>query len=214
MISPRLFSFFFLFLLQHANAADPTFKFFNSISDNQSLPTLLISKPDESIMVQGNTDGSILLRSIDDGSFIRTITVHSRAVNYLNFNSTGRLLISASSNGEIKIFDFLKDKVIHQLNSPQYEGVSFSLFSIADGFIYFNGRGRLYKTRSDLTQEVQKIYDFSDSITSGVITDDRNALIISLGKYIYVINTRTDEIIQQLYAGNTQVEKLYLVPGS
>jgi WD40 repeat protein len=164
-------------------------------------------------MVQGNTDGSIFFRSIDDGSFLKQISPHSAAINYLGFNSTGRLLISTSANGQIRIFDFFQNKIIHRLESSNYEGIRFALFSIADGFIYFNGKGRLYKTRSDLTQEVLKIYDFTDSISAGVITDDRSALIISLGKYIYVINTRTDETVQQLYAGNSPVEKLVLVPG-
>jgi len=190
------------------------FQFFKSLDNRQSSPTLLIARPGDSIMVQGNTDGSIFFRSIDDGSFLKQITPHNAAINYLGFNSTGRLLISTSVNGEIRVFDFFQDKVIHRLESRDYEGIRFALFSIADGFIYFNGKGRLYKTRSDLTQEVQKIYDFADSITAGVITDDRSALIISLGKYIYVINTRTDETVQQLYAGNSPVEKLVLVPGS
>src|SRR5206468_5015403 len=116
---------------------------------------------------------------------LKQITAHSQAINYLGFNSTGRLLISTSANGEIRVFDFMKDRIIHRLYSQDYEGIRFALFSIADGFIYFNGKGRLYKTRSDLNQEVQKIYDFTDSITSAVITDDRNALILSLGKYLY-----------------------------
>src|SRR6185436_5548610 len=60
------------------------------------------------------------------------------------------------------------------------------------------------------TQEVVKLFDFPDTITSGVITTDRSALIISLGKFIYVINTRTDEIIEQVYAGNAPVKKIYL----
>lgn len=174
---------------------------------------MLICKPDEPVLIQANTDGSLIFRSAVSGSVENKVSSHSKAINNLDFNTTKNLLISTSSNGEIRVYDFAKKQIINRLSSSQYEGMKFAAFSIADGFIYFNGYNRLYKTRSDLTQEVLKIYDFTDSINAGIIAPDRSALIIALGKFIYVINPRSDEIMQQLYTGESPVEKLSMMPG-
>jgi WD40 repeat protein len=187
------------------------FKLAKTVRDFSSNPSLLISKSDEPILVQGNSDGSIIFRSAYTGEIQNKILAHSKAINCFDFNTTNNLLISTSSKGEIRVYDFDSKKIINKLTAPEYSGMKFAAFSIADGFIYFNGYNRLYKTRSDLTQQVFKIYDFTDSINAGVITPDRTALILALGKYIYVINTRTDEIIQQLYTGNASVEKLSML---
>src|SRR5205814_733518 len=149
---------------------------------------ILIAKPDEPVLVQANTDGSLIFRSAFTGLIENQTAAHTKAINNLDFNTTNNLLFSTSANGEIRVYDFNKKKIINQLTNSQYEGMKFGDFSIADGFIYFNGYNRLYKTRSDLTQEVIKIYDFNDSINAGVITPDRTALILALGKHLYVIN--------------------------
>src|SRR6186997_2656069 len=175
------------------------YKLAKTVRDFSSNPTLLIAKSDEPILIQGNSDGTIIFRSAYTGEIQNKISAHSKSINSFDFNTTNNLLISTCAKGEIRVYDFDSKKIINKLTAPEYSGMKFAAFSIADGFIYFNGFNRLYKTRSDLTQQIIKIYDFTDSINSGVITPDRTALIIGLGKYIYVINTRTDEIIQQLY---------------
>jgi WD40 repeat protein len=68
----------------------------------------------------------------------------------------------------------------------------------------------LYKTRSDLTQAVEKIAEFDSAITGAVITGDRNALIFSCGNAVKVLNTRTDHIIQELVTSPAMVERLAL----
>ena len=190
------------------------FKLAGTLRDFSSNPSLLVAKPDEPVLVQGNSDGSLIFRSAITGELESKIQAHAKPVNGIDFNTTNDLLISTSVNGEICVYDFAEKKIINRLSAPEYSGMKFAAFSIADGFIYFNGYNRLYKTRSDLTQGIAKIYDFTDSINAGVITPDRKALIIALGKYIYVINPRTDEIVQQLYTGNSSVEKLCMLPGS
>jgi len=207
--------YFFLALwAAHFTASAQMFKLAKTVRDFSSNPCMLITKSDEPVLVQGNTDGSIIFRSAITGEIENKISAHSRAINCFDFNTTNNLLISTSVNGEIRVYDFEAKKIINRLTASEYSGMKFAAFSIADGFIYFNGYNRLYKTRSDLTQAVLKIYDFTDSINAGVITPDRTALIIALGKFIYVINPRTDEIVQQLYTGNSPVEKLCMLPGS
>src|SRR6188768_1561202 len=200
-----------IFCVSQSDALAQLYKLAKTVRDFSSNPSLLIAKSDEPILVQGNSDGSIIFRSAYTGDIESKISAHSKAINCFDFNTTNNLLISTCSKGEIRVYDFETKKIINKLTAPEYSGMKFAAFSIADGFIYFNGYNRLYKTRSDLTQQVIKIYDFTDSINAGVITPDRSALIIALGKYIYVINTRTDEIIQQLYTGNGSVEKLSML---
>ena len=193
-------------------ASGQIYKLAKTLRDFSSNPCMLITKPDEPVLIQGNTDGSIIFRSAITGEIENKTPAHTKPINNIDFNTTNNLLISTSVNGEIRVYDFAAKKIINKLTAHEYSGMKFAAFSIADGFIYFNGYNRLYKTRSDLTQPVLKIYDFTDSINAGVITPDRSALIIALGKYLYVINTRTDEIMQQIYTGNTPVEKLYMLP--
>ncbi|MEO8087171.1 MAG: hypothetical protein ABI763_10150 [Bacteroidota bacterium] len=206
--------FILFYLLLHFSASAQLFKLAKTVRDFSANPCMLITKPDEPVLIQGNTDGSIIFRSAFTGEIENKITSHSKPINNFDFNTTNSLLISTSVNGEIRVYDFAAKKIINRLSGTEYSGMKFAAFSIADGFIYFNGYNRLYKTRSDLTQDVLKIYDFTDSINAGVITPDRSALIIALGKFLYVINPRSDEIVQQLYTGNSPVEKLCMLPGS
>jgi len=183
-------------------------------TESQAGITVMEINPDRELLACGDEKGNITLRNLSDGSFISSIAVHGNAVNFIRFNSTGRLMISSTNDGEIKIYDFEKDKVIQGIYSPDYSGLRFVLFSIADGFIYFNSTNKLFKTRSDLTQKVELVYSFEDSINDAVITPDRNALIISCGKTLKVINTRSDILRQELYTGESPAEHLRLLGDS
>jgi len=206
--------FALLFCVFYFSVSGQLYKLAKTVRDFTSNPCMMITKSDEPILIQGNTDGSIIFRSSITGLIENKVSAHSKSIGSFDFNTTNNLLISTSSNGEIRVYDFAEKKIINQLTASEYAGMKFAAFSIADGFIYFNGYNRLYKTRSDLTQPVIKIYDFTDSINAGVIAPDRSALVIALGKYLYVINPRTDEIIQQLYTGSSPVEKLCLFQNS
>ena len=85
------------------------------------------------------------------------------------------------------------------------------LFSIADGFIYFNGNNKLFKTRSDLSQTVNQIYNESDTLYDAVITNDRSSLIFTCGNIIKVLNTRTDNLRQEIKFGTSGIEHIALV---
>ena len=165
-------------------------------------------------LIAGDVKGNLYFRSLSNGVLLKKIKAHNAAINTLAFNSNGKLLISSTSDGEIKIFDFAKDQIIQSIYSPDYSGMRFVLFSIADGFIYFNGNGRLYKTRSDLTQKVDKIMEESDTIYAAVITKDRSSLIYSTGNLLKVMNTRTDMIRQEFTAGTSAIDRLCLLRDS
>lgn len=164
-----------------------------------------------STLIIGDAKGNLYFTDPATGKQIKTLAAHGAAVSGLQFNSTGKLLISNTYDGEIKIYDFEKEKIIQSIFSPDYSGIRFVIFSIADGFIYFNGLNRMYKTRSDLTQPVQEIFSEQDSITDAVITSDRSSLIYSTSNKLKVMNTRTDVIRQEISVGEERIEKLALV---
>ena len=166
------------------------------------------------LLIAGDEKGFLYFHDLTSGELLKSTPVHGNAVSGLTFNSTWKLLISFTYDGEVKIFDFEKDKNIQSIFSPDYAGIRFVLFSIADGFIYFNGHNRLYKTRSDLSQEVKLIINENNSLNDGVITSDRSALIYAVGNRLKVMNTRSDIIVQDLVAGTANVERLALVGDS
>src|SRR5215213_6735670 len=77
------------------------YKLVKTVRDFSSNPSLLISKSDEPILVQGNTDGSIIFRSAYTGEIQNKISAHSKSINSFDFNTTNNLLISTCSKGEI-----------------------------------------------------------------------------------------------------------------
>lgn len=201
--------FFFLFLFNYSTA-----QLYQPVlvsGDHEGGITVLTKDPGKKYLIAGDTKGNLYLHDLNTGELVQKIKAHGAAVSRLQFNSNGKLLISATHDGEIKIFDFSRDKIIQAIFSPDYFGIRFVLFSIADGFIYFNGDKRLYKTRSDLTQNVNEILNENDTITDAVITSDRSSLIFSTGTMLKVLNTRTDQLSQEFNTGPSKIDKIALV---
>ena len=174
----------------------------------------MISNRDKSMLVAGDSKGKIYLYDLISNKLIKKIDAHSSPIATLKFNSNENLLISSTEDGEIKIYDFSKSQIIQSIYSPDYSGMNFVLFSIADGFIYFNGNNKLYKTRSDLSQKVDLIFDQTDSLYDAVITSNRNSLIFSCGNSIRILNTRTDYLRQEIKFGSVNIIKLSMINDS
>lgn len=201
-------AFFFCLCL---NVSPQTYQVNTVIENHEGGISVMTKDPAKKYLIAGDTKGILYLHDFITGKIVKSIKAHGAEVCQLQFNSTGKLLISATQDGEIKIFDFEKDKIIQAIFSPSYSGIRFVLFSIADGFVYFNGNNRLYKTRSDLSQKVFEILTENDTLTDAVITNDRSALIYSTGTYLKVLNTRTDELSQEFNTGPSKISKIALV---
>ncbi len=199
---------FFISLFPRYCAIAQQFKLSSTFSDFSSPVTCLTLSPDGKSLITGDLTGAIIFRDASTGKIITTEKAFSASVENINFNSTGSLMIVHTLDGQIKIYDFVQQKFIQSLYSPNYSDMHFALFSIADGFIYFNGQGRLYKTRSDLSQEPVKIFEFDSVITNAVITEDRSALIFTCSNVVKVLNTRTDNITQELITSPVKIERL------
>ncbi|MFZ7116425.1 MAG: hypothetical protein ACO1G9_13675, partial [Bacteroidota bacterium] len=172
-----------------------------TFADHSAGITVMTTDSEKKLLIAGDEKGNIYFYDLISGKQIQKVSVHAAAVTQLRFNSNGQLLISATSDGEIKIFDFIKNKIVQAIYSPEYTGINFVLFSIADGFIYFNGNNKLFKTRSDLSQSVNQIFIETDTLFDAVITNDRSSLIYSTGNIIKVMNTRTDNLRQEIKFG-------------
>ena len=183
----------------------------NTFTESKSEITSITKNTILDRLVYGNEKGNIFVRKLSDATLLNTLSLHGNAVNTINFNSTGKLMISSTVDGEIKIYDFDKEKIIQGIYSPDYNGIRFVLFSIADGFIYFNSKNKLYKTRSDLSQTVNLVSEYSDSLYAAVITTDRNSLILATGNKLLVMNTRSDQLRQEISAGTSNIEYLTLL---
>jgi len=219
LMIPRKVLFLFLLIttfqsVQVQSVMGQVFRQVGRLADQESGISSMTVDANRTLLISGDVKGNLYLRDLSNGELKNKIPAHNARVNTLAFNSTGKLLISSTSDGEIKIFDFAKNQIIQSIYSPDYSGMRFVLFSIADGFIYFNGNNRLYKTRSDLTQKVEKIINENDTIYDAVITNDRSSLIYSTGNVLKVMNTRTDVIRQEFNAGTSPLEKLCLLRDS
>ena len=171
----------------------------------------MTTDPAKKLLIAGDEKGKLYLYDLASSALIQKVDAHAAPVAQLRFNSNSELLISATNDGEIKIFDFAKNKIIQSVYSPEYTGINFVLFSIADGFIYFNGHNKLFKTRSDLSQKVNEIFVESNDLYDAVITSDRSSLIYTTGNMIKVLNTRTDNFRQEIKFGTSNIEKIALV---
>ena len=156
--------------------------------------TCLVSNEMGDEVMAGDQSGNMYRVGID-GRIEQRVRGHATAIRGFAFNSTGRLLLSYAAH-DLKIWNASTLKAMHALDQQEYADIRFGVFSIADGFIYFNSGSRLYKTRSDLSQAVMRLYDFTESITGGVITPDRSVLIFSAGNKLPIQkNTRRPMVL-------------------
>ncbi len=212
-LSKHFLLFFFLICFQRISLAQ-NFSPQNFLDNHDGGITALIKDPINHLLIAGDLKGKIYIYDLTDDHLIKKIDAHHSPINNLIFNSNANLLLSSTQDGEINIYDFKQEKIIQSIYSPNYSGINFVLFSIADGFIYFNGNNHLFKTRSDLTQTVNTLFDETDTIFDAVITGDRSALIYCSGNSIKVLNTRNDNISQAIKFGIVNIEKIALVNDS
>lgn len=203
---------FIVLITQHLFAQDYQPSIFFNHHDGGI--TTLISNRDKTLLVAGDSKGKIYLYDLTTNKLLKKIDAHTSPIANLKFNSNENLLISSTIDGEIKIYDFAKSQIIQSIYSPDYSGINFVLFSIADGFIYFNGNNKLYKTRSDLSQKVELIFEQTDSLYDAVITSNRNSLIFTCGNSIRILNTRTDHLKQEIKRGSVNIIKLAMINDS
>src|SRR5689334_8082352 len=105
----------FVFCLLKFSVSGQLYKLAKTVRDFSSNPCLMLTKPDEPVLVQANTDGSIIFRSAITGLVDSKVSAHSKAIGSLDFNTTNNLLISTSVNGEIRVYDFAEKKIINKL---------------------------------------------------------------------------------------------------
>lgn len=212
MRATRIFySILVLILIIASSVSGQNYNAIETFTDHLAGITVMTTDSEKKLLIAGDEKGNIYFYDLNTNKQIQRVSAHGAAVTQLRFNSTGKLLISATADGEIKIFDFEKNKIIQSIYSPEYSGIGFVLFSIADGFIYFNGNNKLFKTRSDLSQAVNQIFAESDTLFDAVITSDRSSLIYSTGNVLKVLNTRTDNLRQEIKFGTSNIKKIALV---
>lgn len=202
----RIF-FFSLILFLCSQAEAQKFKKIYSLTHPSSL-SVMKCLHQKNYVVAGDSLGRIFSIDTKNYSVNYLSQKHLAPVNDIEFNSLDSLMITTSANGQILIHEIKSGRLLHSLSGTEYEGIKFALFSIADGFIYFNAYGRLYKVRSDFNAEVKKLYDFQFPIQCGAITPDRSFLIISNGNQLKVISTRTDNVIQEIETGAGEISEM------
>lgn len=202
--------FLILTFIFHFSSFAQHFKIAKTIDGFDSGISKLFLDETRGVLIAGDNAGNLTLYSSDSAILLSQTKAHSSAIHSISFNSTGKLMLTASSD-ELKIWNVGELKLLHSYRDTNLTGIGFASFSIADGFIYFSSGSKLYTSRSDFKKEIQKLVDFTDSITAGVITNDRSALILATGKTLRVVNTRTDNIIQEIAINNSNVERLALL---
>lgn len=197
--------------LVHGGGSNDGYRLVATMTDNDGPVCCLTLHPNRNLIIHGDATGKLYFRDASTGQLFRKIKAHEAPVRQLSFNSNGTLLLSASEDGEIKIYDFEKDAIVQSMFSPDYSGISFVLFSIADGFVYFNSGSRIFKTRSDFSQKVTLLTDEKQTISDAVVSDDRSYFLYAVGNQIKVSKTRTDEFTQSLTVGQHPIHRMRFV---
>ena len=99
--------------------------------------TVLVASPDGQSVVAGDDKGTLYLFRKEDGKETDRWEGHRGDVRSIAFNSTGRLMLTTAP-GELRIWSLPDRTLLHQLTDPRFADIRFSLFAIADGFIYFS----------------------------------------------------------------------------
>src|SRR4051812_11319127 len=86
MLAKRILIISVLFCSARFTCVGQLFKLAKTVRDFSSNPSLMIAKPDEPILVQGNTDGSIIIRSAFTGEIQDQVPAHSKSINNFDFN--------------------------------------------------------------------------------------------------------------------------------
>jgi WD40 repeat protein len=91
--------------------------------------------PDGSILVTGNTSGTIRLWNLSNGELLTTLNQHQRRVTAIAFSPSGELLLSGSTDRTVKLWQVRTGRVIQNLQEHTDEVTSVAFRPDGQAFV-------------------------------------------------------------------------------
>lgn len=136
--------------------------------------TRLVISPDDSEVAVGREDGSVELMSMDDAER-RTLTgQHDREISWLDFDATGRRLVSTSRDGRTTVWDAQTGQVVSGALDTEVEGRTLAYFrgGSADDVVTIDADGTAWEwdVGAGLVNSVEGVTEPGTAIRDGRLT--------------------------------------------
>lgn len=183
---------------------------------------------DGKILASGGHDNQVILWDVKTGKALRTLIGHSSKINEVTFNHNSTLVASASEDGTVRVwrvyngsvfgvYQNIPQKYKSSINPPK--SVSFVTFSPDQKYIYFAGNGASLM-RANVLIPNQKAEIFTSistqstfqTITGGIISPDKTALILTSGNYWMVLDLLSGKFLRSHYYKQTNPNTIVSEP--
>lgn len=161
-------------------------------------------------LASGDKQGNIIIWDIVKHQKMYTLTGHKGQITDLKFSKNNKLLLTASYDGTVKLWDVTQQKCLKTFENPPmpkggYSGrngkeLSFALFSHDETEIYFGGYNMAISKANPKTGKVSKLFVLGNenyAITCGILSPDRKHIIFGYGGCVAFLNISSKQITKK-----------------
>ncbi len=163
---------------------------------------------DGQLLASANKNGTVNIWNSKDGTLIKTINAHNKAVLYVSFSPDGKFLATASEDNTVKILRTDNWQLVETLKSHDdwVNSVSFSpdgklLATASDDNkvrVWRRSDARLIETLEGHTNKVYSVSFSHDSRTLASAGEDKKVILWSLNEHLFKIITNHNDVIKKM----------------
>lgn len=186
----------------------------NSFMAHQKAVEYVSFDKNGSLVATGGHDNLIHIKDLNSTRPITVLTGHTGLINDLKFLNNGKQLLSASSDGTVKLWDVATATALKTYaNAPAYslfKEVYFLALTADEKILYFGGKNakiNRIELSSDNTTP-QQVFVSTFHITCGIITNDQKYLAFGCGEEVQLLNLANQKIDKKLSYPNGFINDL------
>jgi len=201
-----VFLYFCLFGLS-AQQEIPPFELLKTFDGHVGAVENIVSCPDNTHILVSDDGAYLYLRDKKTLELVKRVRAHTSTINSCHFSADGTLLITASDDGKIKVWNYPALTLNYEIKA-KFNRVAFAVFAGKPGGVVYGGyeSGRLMASegvqyveqasgngpgRHMLIQRSRFYRGFAYGVTDGMLSASRRTLLFGDGYAVFALDART-----------------------
>lgn len=176
---------------------------------------LLLASPCMDIFITGDSRGTVSVYDANSFTLLNSFKAYPHPVSSISFNNDCSKMITASRKGLVSIWDTRTWKLLYSYVPLYPARTTFAVFSPDEQYVYFDLNYAALRIKANLDQSLVEIYRSPfHIITSGMISPDKNYLLIGSDQSIKVFDFKLQRVVKTIGTCSSYVNEIAFIDES